>query len=145
MADTYPLPKFHFQVDWGGAQINFTEVSGLDRETEVIEYRHGQSPFYHKTKFPGLTKYSNITLKRGTFKSDSDFHTFWELGPNFQTIARRDLTISLLDEAHQPVVTWKVTKAWAVKVQSTDLKADGNEVAIETLELAHEGIKVEYA
>ena len=144
MADTYPLPKFHFQVEWNGAQIGFTEVSGLDRETEVIEDRHGQSPVYHKTKFPGLTKYSNITLKRGTFKSDRDFHAFWELGPNFQTIARRDITISLLDETHNPVVVWKVTKAWATKVQSTDLKADGNEVAIETLELAHEGITVEY-
>jgi len=61
----YPLPKFHFEVDWGGTRIGFTEISGLDFETEVIEYREGSYKSYNKTKQPGLTKYSNITLKRG--------------------------------------------------------------------------------
>lgn len=65
----YPLPKFHFQVEWGGKNIGFTEVTGLTVETEAIEYRHGASPEYHKTKQPGLKKYSNITLKRGDRKS----------------------------------------------------------------------------
>ena len=70
----YPLSKFHFQIEWGGTQIGFTEVTGLDVETEVIEYRHGASPEYHKTKMPGMRKYSNITLKRGTFQGDNDFY-----------------------------------------------------------------------
>ena len=70
MAD-YPLPKFHFLVEWGGANIGFTEVSGLDVETEMIEYRHGASPEYHKTRMPGMQKFSNITLKRGTFSADN--------------------------------------------------------------------------
>ncbi len=67
MAD-YPLPKFHFQVEWGGAKMAFTELSGLDVETEVIEYREGNSPEYFKTKMPGMQKFSNIILKRGTFE-----------------------------------------------------------------------------
>ena len=145
----YPLPKFHFQVDWGGTIIGFTEVTGLDVETEVIEYRHGASPEYHKTKQPGLTKYSNITLKRGTFKSDNEYYDWWketklfEEGNETGSIYRRDITIKLLDETHQPIIVWKVKRAWPTKVQSTDLKADGNEIAIETIELVHEGLVIQ--
>ena len=83
MAD-YPLPKFHFQVEWGGTKIGFTEVSGLDVETEVIEYREGSSKEYNKTKQPGLTKYSNITLKRGTFLGDNEFFELWKQTYFFQ-------------------------------------------------------------
>ena len=138
----YPLPKFHFQVEWGGAKIGFSEVSGLDVETEVIEYRDGASPEYVKTKMPGMQKYSNVTLKRGTFQGDSDFFNWWNTVA-LNTIERRDVTISLLNEEHAPVVTWKVKNAWPAKVQSTDLKADGNDVAIESLELAHEGLTIQ--
>jgi len=138
----YPLPKFHFQCEWGGARIGFTEVSGLDVETEELEYREGNLPEYHKLKMPGMQKYSNITMKRGTFQGDNDFYNWWNTVA-LNTIERRDLTISLLNEAHEPVVVWKVKSAWPTKVQSTDLKGDGNEVAIETIEIAHEGLTVQ--
>lgn len=141
----YPLPKFHFQLDWGGTRIGFTEVSGLDFETKVIEYREGSSPVYNKSKQPGLTEYKNITLKRGTFLGDFDFFEQWKKTMMFQegkSKFRRDVTIRLLDEEHQPVISWAVAKAWPTKVTSTDLKADGNEVAIETMELAHEGLSI---
>jgi len=141
MAD-YPLVKFHFQVDWGGTKIGFTEVSGLDVETEVVEYRVGSSPEYSKTKMPGMQKFSNITLKRGTFKSDNDYFKWWNT-VKLNTIERRDVTISLLNEEHAPVVTWKVKNAWPTKIQSTDLKADGNEVAIESMEIVHEGLTIQ--
>jgi phage tail-like protein len=62
---------------------------------------------------------------------------------SLNTIERRDLVISLLNENHEPVVVWKVKNAFPVKVQSTDLKADGNEVAIETVEIAHEGLTIQ--
>jgi phage tail-like protein len=138
----YPLPKFHFQVEWGGASIGFTEVSGLDVETEMIEYRDGSSPEYVKTKMPGMQKFSNISMKRGTFQGDNDFFTWWN-SVALNTIERRDVTISLLNENHEPVVVWKVKNAWPSKVQSTDLKSDGNEVAIETIELCHEGLVIQ--
>ena len=138
----YPIPKFHFQVEWGGSKIGFTEVTGLEVSTEVIEYREGSNREYHKIKMPGMQKFANITMKRGTFKGDNDFYNWWNTVA-LNTIERRDLIISLLNETHEPVVVWKVKNAWPVKVQSTDLKADGNEVAIETIEIAHEGLTVQ--
>lgn len=145
----YPLPKFHFLVEWGdGFRIGFTEVSGLDFETEVIEYREGVSKKYNKTKQPGLTKYSDVTLKRGTFEGDFDFFKLWKESFYFQegnktgSRYRRTVTIKLLNEEHEPIITWQLENAWAKKVQSTDLKADGNEVGIETMELAHEGLTI---
>lgn len=141
MAD-YPLPKFHFQVDWGGAKLSFTEVSGLDVETEVIEYRDGLMPVYAKQKMPGMQKYGNVTLKRGVFAADNEFFDWWNTVA-LNTVERRDVTISLLNENHEPVMVWKVQNAWPAKVAGTDLKADGNEIAIETIELAHDGLVVE--
>lgn len=140
----YPLVKFHFQVEWGGTKIGFTEVSGLDLEIEPIEYRHGASPEYHKTKMPGMQKFSNITLKRGSFASDNEYYD-WFNTVKLNTITRRDITISLLNEEHEPTVVWKVKQAWPIKIQSTDLKSDGNEVAIESMELVHEGLSIEHA
>lgn len=142
MATTYPIVKFHFQVEWGGTKIGFTEVSGLDVETEVVEYRDGANPEYSKVKMPGMQKFSNITLKRGTFASDNEYFDWWNT-VKLNTITRRDITISLLNEEHEPVVTWKVKNAWPTKIQSTDLKADGNEVAIESMEIVHEGLTIQ--
>lgn len=138
----YPIVKFHFQVEWGGTKIGFTEVSGLDITTEVIEYRDGASPEYSKVKMPGQRKFSNITLKRGTFAGDNEFYT-WFNTVSLNQIERRPLTISLLNENHEPVVVWKVKNAWPTKITPTDLKADGNEVALEALELAHEGLTIQ--
>ena len=144
MANNYPLPKFHFNVDWAGTNIGFSEVSGLNIENKLIEYRDGASPEYSKLKMPGMREFSNITLKRGVFKGDNEFYN-WLNTISLNTVERRDLTISLLNENHEPVVTWKIKNAFPVKVQSTDLKADGSEVAIEQLDVAHEGLTIEYA
>lgn len=145
----YPIPKFHFQVEWGESfRIGFTEVSGLDFETEVIEYREGNSKKYNKTKQPGLTKFANITLKRGTFEGDFDYYKEWRKTYFFQegnktaSQYRRTVTIKLLNESHEAIITWKLLNAWPSKIQSTDLKADANEVAIETMELVHEGLEI---
>ena len=140
----YPIPKFHFSVDWAGTRIGFTEVTGLAVETEVIEYRDGANPEYHKTKMPGMQKFGNITLKRGTFANDNEYFDWWN-SVKLNTIERRDIKVSLLNESHEPVVVWKIKNAWPVKVQSADLKSDGNEVAIETIEVAHEGLRIESA
>ena len=142
MATKYPLPVFHFRVEWGGTNISFSEVSGLNVETQVIEYRNGLSPDYSNIKMPGLQKYGNITLKRGATQGDNEFFQWWNTH-QLNTIERRDITISLLNEKHEPVITWKVRNAFPVKVDGGSLKATGNEVSIETLELAHEGISVE--
>jgi phage tail-like protein len=142
MATKYPLPVFHFRVEWGGTSISFSEVSGLNMETQVIEYRDGLSPDYSTVKMPGMQKYGNITLKRGAMQGDNEFYTWWNTH-QLNTIERRDISISLLNEKHEPVIVWKVRNAFPVKVDGGSLKATGNEVSIETLELAHEGISVE--
>jgi phage tail-like protein len=138
----YPLSKFYFEVDWGGTKVGFQEVSGLNIEVDPIEYRQGASPNFSKIKMPGMKKFSNITLKRGTFAHDNDYFT-WLQTIQLNTVERRTVTISLLDETGAPAITWKVNKAFPVKLNSTDLKAEGNEVAVETLEIAHEGLTIE--
>jgi phage tail-like protein len=138
----YPLPKFHFEVQWGGTRIGFTEVSGLEVTTEKIEYRDGASKEYHKVKMPGMQTFGDLTLKRGIFAADNEFYDWWNTVA-LNTIERRDITISLLNESHEPVVIWKVKNAWPSKVTSTDLNASGNETAIETMVLAHEGLTME--
>lgn len=148
MAD-YPLTKFHFQVEWGEGgntdepDLRFTEVSGLDREIEMIEYRDGYNPEYSKVKMPGMVKYSNVVLKRGMFHGLESYET-WYNTIVMNEVQRRTVTIKLLNEQHQPIITWRLNNAWPVKIQSTDLKADGNEVAIDTMELAHEGLVLEH-
>ena len=138
----YPLPVFHFQVEWGGTTIGFSEVSGLSIEVQAIEYRDGASPQYSVIKMPGIPKYSNITLKRGVVAADNEFYA-WLNTTKLNTVERRDLIISLLNEEHAPVMSWKVVNAFPVKVEGPGLKSTGNEVAIETLELAHEGLTIE--
>jgi phage tail-like protein len=139
-----PLAKFHFQVEWGGAIIGFSEVSGLSFETGVIEYRDGSSPEYQVRKLPGLTKYSNITLKRGVFEGDFTLYNFWKDTALFGNPAgyRRDLIIKLLDDEHKPVLVWRVKSAWPCKMAFTDLNSTANEVLIESVELVHEGLSI---
>ena len=141
MAD-YPIPVFHFKVEWGGSNVGFSEASGLTQELQLIEYRDGNSPDYSTIKMPGLHKYNNITLKRGVIKKDNDFFK-WLNTVKMNTIERRDLTISLLDEEHKAVMVWKARAAFPVKVEGPGLKASGNEVAIESIEIAHEGLTLQ--
>ncbi|MEM1205912.1 MAG: phage tail protein [Acidobacteriota bacterium] len=138
----YPMPKFHFQVDWGGTKIGFTEVTGLEVTTEKLEYRDGASPEYNKIQMPGMQTFGDLTLKRGVFAGDNEFYDWWNT-VSLNTIERRDITISLLNESHEPVVVWKVKNAWPSKVTSPDLNSTGNEVAIETMLLVHEGLTIE--
>ncbi len=137
----YPLPSFHFRVEWSGKELGFQEVNGLSVETQVLEYRDGLSPDYSTLKMPGQQKYGNITLKRGVMANDNEFFDWWNTHL-LNTIERRDITISLLNEKHEPVIAWKVRNAFPTKVSNGDLKSQANEVSIESVELAHEGITV---
>jgi len=141
MAD-YPLPVFHFTVEFGGKRQGFSEVAGLTQENQAIEYRDGSFKEYSSIKMPGLRKFGNVTLKRGIVAKDNDFFN-WLNTVKLNKVERRDLTISLLNEAHEPVMTWKIMNAFPVKVEGPQLKASGNEVAIESIELAHEGLTLQ--
>ncbi|MEM9820859.1 MAG: phage tail protein [Bacteroidota bacterium] len=137
----YPLPVFHFKVEMAGLSAEFTEVTGLNIEVQIIEYRHGLSPTYSMTKMPGLQKFGNITMKRGVFKGNNEFFEMYQK-VKMNTVERQDILISLLDETHAPVMQWQVQEAWVTKITSPDLKASGNEVAVETIEIAHEGLAI---
>jgi phage tail-like protein len=136
----WPMPKFRFEVDFGTelTKVAFQEVSGMDVENQIIEYRSTNSPLFSTEKMPGITKYGNITMKRGgIFVNDN---TFWDWHQEvvMNTIKRRTVVIKLLDESGAITMQWTLNNAWPTKITSTDLKSDGNEVAVDTIEIAHE-------
>jgi phage tail-like protein len=139
----WPLPKFYFTVDLGSQDgtTSFQEISGLEVETQPIEYRHGDSPVFSTIKMPGIAKFGNVTMKKGTFVNDNNFWT-WYNAIKMNTIKRETVVIQLLDEAGSPTMTWTLSNAWPTKISGTDLKSDSNEVAVESIELAHEGIVI---
>ncbi len=139
----WPLPMFYFAVQFGSQNntVSFQEISGLDTETQNIEYRHGDRKQFSIVKMPGIAKAGNVTFKKGMFKSDSPFFEWFD-NIRMNTIKRETVTIQLLDENGSPAMTWTLANAWPVKISGTDLKSDAKEVAVEILELAHEGITV---
>ncbi len=142
MANDYPLPGFHFIVEWGSDSIGFTEVTGLDIENQVIEYRHGAMATYSPIKMPGLRKYSNITLKRGLLPKDNEFFK-WFNENQLNQAERRTVVISLLNDQHEPIMVWKALNAWPVKISGPTLNAGASEVAIECIELAYEELNIQ--
>jgi phage tail-like protein len=137
----YPIPVFHFSVEWGGTRIGFSEVTGLTQENQAIEYRDGSFNEFSSIKMPGIRKFPPLVLKRGIVSGDNEFFD-WLSTIKLNKVERRDLIISLLNEEHRPVMVWKVMRAFPVKVEGPQLKASGNEVAIESIEVAHEGLEL---
>lgn len=140
-AATWPLVKFSFQVKWDDAELIFQEVTGLASETQVIEYRGGNSKVYSTVKMPGIQKFGNITLKKGIFKGDKALWDKYNL-IKMNTIKRSTILISLLDETNAVAMSWKLLNAFPCKMTVTDMKADANEIAVESMELAHEGLSL---
>jgi phage tail-like protein len=141
----WPLPKFYFSVDIGDqTDLPFQEVSGLDIDAEVIEYRHGNSPVHSTIKMPGMIKYSDITLKKGVFTTDNSFYT-WLSAISLNTYERLTVVIRLLDEAGEAKMTWTLKNAFPKQVTPTDMNSQSSEAAIETIVFAHEGLVIEAA
>lgn len=142
MATTYPVPVFHFQVEWGGARIGFTDVTGLNFTVEPIEYRDGNSPEYHTIKLTGMHKFGNITLKRGIFTGDNELYK-WLSAVKLSKPDRRTLTIKLLDETHNPILTYTCLNCFPTKFDGVSFKSTGNELAVESAEICVESWTVE--
>ena len=137
--DPYLRQNFAVEID-GVTVAHFAEVSGLEVEIGIVEYRNGSEDVTVR-KLPGLAKYSNITLKRGVV---GDLSLWQWLGTVRQGNAeRRDGAIVLLDERREPVLRFRFRRGWPCKWQGPTLNAHSNEVAIEALEIAHEGLDVE--
>jgi phage tail-like protein len=137
-----PYASFNFVVDiGGGAELAFAEVELPAAELETIEYREGADRTNASRKLPGRVRYGNVVLRRGVAGDLALWQWFEEVRDGQP--ARRDVTITLLDEARQPVQAWRFRNAWPAKYDPSDLNAKANEVLIETLELAVDSIDVE--
>ena len=135
-----PLGSFNFVVEIDGiATAAFAECSGLGSETHVIEYRTGDS--FTTAKLPGLTKFSNITLKRGITRDDALWK--WRRAVADGKADRRNGAIVLLDEARSPVLRATFRNGWPCRWEGPALNARGSDVAIEAIEIAHEGLELE--
>lgn len=134
----YPHGRFRYKVEIDGLDAGgFSEVSGFDASIDIMEYREGdmvQTPM----KIPGLKKYGNITLKQGL--ADSMVLYDWIIAGVNGAVERKTITITLLDEEEAPAASWQVINAWPTKYTAPDFNATSSEVAIETLEIAHEGM-----
>jgi phage tail-like protein len=136
-----PFVNFNFLVETGGVlAAGFSEVTGMNGEVQAVEYREGRDPNSNTRKLPGLSKYGNVTLKKGV-TIDQDFFRWFKSGVDGD-ILRLDISILLLDELRQEKVRYNLTNAWPVKFVAPDLKASANEIAITSLELAHEGLRI---
>ena len=139
MANTYPFTKYRYRVEIEGIDVaGFSEVSGFDANIDVVEYREGNMLPPTPIKLPGLRKYGNITLKWGLTASMALYE--W-MSPSFETnVERKTITIILQDEDNADVASWQVINAWVVKYTAPDFNATSSEVAIESIEIAHEGM-----
>lgn len=137
MAST-PYAKFRYKVEIDGLEAGgFSEASGFDASIDVIEYREGdmvQTPM----KLPGLKKYGNITLKQGV--ADSMIMYEWMIAGVEGEVERKTITITILDETETATASWQVINAWPAKYTAPDFNALTSEVAIESIEIAHEGM-----
>ena len=138
-----PYGAFRFLVNIDGLRepvAGFSECSGLDTETDVIEYRNGDEDITVR-KLPGLKKFTNITLKRGFTQRKE----LWEWRKEVMDgkTSRKSGSIVLQNEAGQPALTWTFEQGWPSKWQGPALNAGSSEAAIETLEIACESIKLD--
>lgn len=146
MAINYPYRVFRYVVAIDGIQrASFSEVSGMNMSVNAIEYREGDDLRNTPRKLPGLTSFGNVTFRWGV-SDDSDFLDWLHsVAPNNQAgptgIVRHNITVSLIDDtgaAKGPV--WSLINAWPVTYTIPDLSGMGNEVAIQSIEVCHEGI-----
>ena len=137
-----PYRSFNFQLEIDGVPLGaFSEASGLTAEGDAVDYREGVDVQQNVRKLTGLRKYSNITLKRG-YTQDKSLWRWYGNIVNGQA-DRRDVTIVLLNEARQPVLRWHAESAWVNKIEGPSFKAAGNEIAMVSVELVHEGLTIE--
>ena len=138
--DPYRVFNFWLEID-GINRAGFRECSGLDSTQDPIEYREGNETLTVR-KLPGLVKYSNISLKWGI----TDDAELWDwrkkaMDKGNDKELRKNVSIILADDTGEEKVRWNLSNAWPTKWTGPSLNATGNEVAIETLEIAHEGVE----
>ena len=134
-----PYMNYNFLVEIDGiTQATFQECSGLDSTTDPVEYREGGENTTSR-KLPGKTTYSNIVLKRGVTESDELWN--WRKAVVAGKIERKNGSIVLLDNEGNEKLRWNFVNAWPTKWEGPSFDAKANDIAVETLNIAHEGIE----
>ena len=137
-----PYGRFNFLVELEGvARAGFSEVEGLGGEIDVIAYREGADRTNAPRLLPGLVHYPRVVLRRG-FAGDESLFAWWTAAAAGE-LERRSVAIVLLDEKREVVARWLLRRAWPSKWEGPALNAKTSEVAIESLELVHEGIELD--
>lgn len=135
-----PFRTFNFAVEADGRPLgSFSEVSGLNADGDSVDYRVGDAATNLVDKLPGLRKVANITLKRG-FTQNRDLWAWYKDIANGNT-RRRNVTITLRDEARRGVLSWSCRNCWINAIEGPSLSATGNQIAVESVTLVHEGIE----
>jgi phage tail-like protein len=135
-----PYAQFNFLVVVDDLTVaGFTEISGLNAESDIIEYREGND-LARMRKLPGLFKFGNITCKRGYTQSRDLWE--WRKTTLDGATLRRNGAIILQDEAHAPVLRWEFFEAWISKYEGPALNASTNEAAIESVEITVESVRL---
>ncbi|MEM9189374.1 MAG: phage tail protein [Myxococcota bacterium] len=135
-----PYVAFNYLIEISGIRAGgFSEVSGLDLEVQPIDYRNGDEDFIPR-KLPGLKQISNLTLKRGIIGELDAYQ--WVLAGARGAVRRQNGAIILRDEQRREVMRWRFRRGWACKYIGPTLQADSSSVAIEAIEIAHEGLTV---
>lgn len=137
--DPYPQYNFLVEIDNVG-RAGFMECSGMTTDNDAIDYREGADVRLNVRKLTGLRKYTNLVLKRGYTKDAA----LWEWRKKLINgkVERRSAEIILLDEERNEVLRWRIREAWISKWDSGPFNAKTNEVAIEAVELVHEGLEL---
>jgi phage tail-like protein len=137
-----PYLNFNFLVEIDDvAAAGFSEANVPEGRIEAVAYREGSDPSSAARLLPGRVEYGHVVLRRG-FAGDATLFQWWQQVTQ-GALQRRNVSILLLDEQRQEVARWRLRRAWPTKWVGPQLRALGNDVAIETLELAHEGIELD--
>lgn len=137
-----PFRGFNFRVEIDGISVaGFSEVSGLTADGDPADYREGTDAINNVRKLVALRKFPVMVFKRGYVKDDSLWK--WYVRISNGVPDRRNGSVVLQNEAHKDVMRWNFENAWINKIEGPALKAAGNEVAIESMELCHEGLTLE--
>lgn len=143
--DNWPLPTYRFKVNFGSEieGVAFQEVSGLDTEIEVVDFRGNSNSQFSTEKKTDREKHRKVKMKRGSFPEG---HAFWdwynEISMN--TIERRTVTIKLVDEKGISVMQWQLLNAWPKKITIDRQNSESNEVTIDVIEVAYEQLEINY-
>ena len=145
LTDVILLKGYRFRIEFrDDCAIYASELSGLDAEFDVAEYRAGDDVLFTVRKYPGLAKYGNITIKQCLFVGDLKFYNtvgeFLE-GNSDHTSDKQEMTIILMDDGGADAAAWTVSNAWVTKYTGPDLNSTSSDISIETIEIAHEGLR----